>query len=47
MDTTGAELTGLIRSLAHRKRTPVLIPLCSDSFELLTRTILRLLNTPR
>jgi hypothetical protein len=43
MDTTGAELTRFVRSLAHRKHTPVIISKQSDNFELLARTITRLL----
>ena len=43
MDTTGQELACFTRSLAHRQRTPIIIVRSSDNFELLARTIARLL----
>ena len=46
MDTTAQDLTYFTRELAHRKRTPILIVKPSDNFELLARTITRLLTTP-
>jgi hypothetical protein len=43
MDTTGQELADFTRQLSHRERTPIIIVRKSDNFELLARTIKRLL----
>ena len=44
MDTTAQELTCFTRALANRKCTPIIIVKKSDNFELLARTITRLLT---
>jgi hypothetical protein len=44
MDTTAQELTCLTRALKHRKCTPISVVKKSDNFELLARTIKRLLT---
>jgi hypothetical protein len=41
MDATAAELTGFVRSLAHRKHTPVIISQKSADFLTLARKVAR------
>lgn len=42
MDSTGAELTRFVRSLEHRRHTPITLFRRRDNLELLARTITRL-----
>jgi DNA-binding response OmpR family regulator len=44
-DTTGQELKDFARSLAHRKRTPIIIFKKSDDFNQLVKTIIQSLAT--
>jgi DNA-binding response OmpR family regulator len=40
-EMSGQELTGLVRELAHRKDTPVVIFKPSDDFDSIVKTIIR------
>ena len=46
MDMAAQELTCFTRALMHRKRTSIIVVKKSDNFELLARTITRLLIIP-